>query len=45
MKMFVDKNDVLQMKTIFADINNKQKILINILANENYQCKFKAIII
>ena len=43
--MFVIKNDVLHMKTVFADNNYKQQMLINTLANENYQCEFKSTII
>ena len=35
--MFVNKNDVLQIKSIFADNDYKQQMLTNILANENYQ--------
>ena len=45
MKMFVNKNDGLQIKIIFADNSYKQQMLINILQNENYKCKFKSIII
>ena len=32
-------------KSIFADNDYNQKIFINILANENYQSKLKAIMI
>lgn len=33
--MFVNKNDVLQIKIIFADNDYKQQMLTKILANEN----------
>ena len=35
--MFVNKNDALQIKSIFADNDYKQQMLTKILANENYQ--------
>lgn len=45
MNMFVNENDGLQMKITFAKKSYKQRLLIEILANDNYQCKFKSIII
>ena len=35
--MFVNKNDILQMKSIFADHDYKQQMLTKNLANENCQ--------
>lgn len=43
--MFLNKNDGLHIKTVFAGNNYKQQMLINTLANENYQCEFKSTII
>ena len=43
--MFVNENDGLQMKITFGNRSYKQRLLIEILANDNYQCKFKSVII